>query len=135
MSLMWALVTVFAMMAVVAGVIMVRLARRLSQLEIHSNAQHKRLSRELAVVNSAAMGVGQRLAMAENKLRLAIEKQQQLEGQQGDYLPYSQAASLVAEGAKAEQLIDRYGFSEAEASLLSRLKAGADRQSQTVAES
>jgi Flp pilus assembly protein CpaB len=131
MTLMWALLIVFAIIAVAACGVAARLAQRLSQLEIHIEAQHKHLSRDLAVVNSAAMGVGQRLSMAEKKLRLVNEKQQQIEGQQVDYLPYNQ----VAEGVNAEQLIDRYGFSEAEASLLSRLKAGADSQKQALAES
>jgi hypothetical protein len=133
MTLIWALLTIVAIIAVTACSFVLRLSQRLNQLESDNQQQQKRLSRELAVVNSAAMGVGQRLLMAEKKLRSSIEKQQQLEGQSADYLPYSQAASLMADGAPAQQLVDRYGFSEAEASLMSRLKAGAEQQQQALA--
>ena len=69
------------------------------------------------------MGVGQRLINVEKKLKLSIEKQLQMEMTNVDYLPYHQAASMAEDGADVEQLVERCGMPEAEANLLTLLKA------------
>ncbi len=73
------------------------------------------LQAELTAVNSAAIGIGQRLIATERKLNAAVEKQQHLE------LSGSSLVPLLSGPASAEHLVERYGFSEVEARLISRL--------------
>lgn len=93
---------------------------RQHQARLASHQQHQQLlalRAELRAVNSAAMGVGQRLIAVEKKLNAAIEKQQHLELNGSNLLP------MVTGPVSAEQLVERYGFSDVEARLISRLVA------------
>jgi hypothetical protein len=88
------------------------------QARVVSHQQHQQLialRTELRAVNSAAMGVGQRLITVEKKLNAAIEKQQHLEVSGSNLLP------TLSGPVSAEQLVERYGFSEVEARLIARL--------------
>lgn len=73
------------------------------------------LQSELRAVNSAATGVGQRLMLIEKKLNAAIARQQHLEVSGSNLMP------MLTGPVSAEQLVERYGFSEVEARLISRL--------------
>jgi hypothetical protein len=91
---------------------------RQHQGRLASHQQHQQLMAlraELRAVSSAAMGVGQRLITVEKKLNAAIEKQQHLEVSGSNLLP------MLSGPVSAEQLVERYGFSEVEARLISRL--------------
>jgi hypothetical protein len=88
------------------------------QARVASHQQHQQLMAlraELRAVNSAAMGVGRRLITVEKKLNAAIEKQQHLEVSGSNLLP------TLSGPVSAEQLVERYGFSEVEARLIARL--------------
>ena len=83
-----------------------------------SHQQHQELmalQAELRAVNSAATGVGQRLIAVEKKLNASIEKQQHLEVSGSNLLP------MLSDPVSAEQLVERYGFSEMEARLITRM--------------
>ncbi len=80
------------------------------------------LREELSAVNGAAIGVGQRLIAVEKRLKLSI-KQQQMDVSNIDIQPYDQAATMAEQGADVQQLVDRCGLPEAEASLLSLLQS------------
>jgi hypothetical protein len=91
---------------------------RQHQDRLASHQQHQQLMAlrtELRAVNSAAIGVGQRLITVEKKLNAAIEKQQHLEVSGSNLLP------MLSDPVSAEQLVERYGFSEVEARLITRL--------------
>lgn len=91
---------------------------RQHQAKLASHQQQQQLMAlraELRAVNSAAMGVGQRLITVEKKLNAAIEKQQHLEVSGSNLLP------MLSDPVSAEQLVERYGFSEMEARLITRL--------------
>jgi hypothetical protein len=91
---------------------------RQHQASLASHQQHQQLMAlraELRAVNSAAMGVGQRLITVERKLNAAIAKQQHLEVSGSNLLP------MLSGPVSAEQLVERYGFSEVEARLITRL--------------
>jgi hypothetical protein len=84
------------------------------------------LEAEIAAVNGAAIGVGQRLIAVEKKLKLSIEHQQQkVDDSHVGIQPYDQATTLAEQGADIQQLVDQCGLPEAEASLLSLLQASA----------
>ena len=94
------------------------LLHRQHQARLASHQQHQQLMAlraELSAVNSAAMGVGQRLITVEKKLNAAIAKQQHLELSGSNLLP------VLSGPVSAEQLVERYGFSEVEARLITRL--------------
>jgi hypothetical protein len=114
----------FFVVVVVTGIYALTLGKRLAATEKASEQQIHALKRELAVVNSAAMGVGQRLINVDKQLKLSIEKQQQREMTNVDYLHYSQAP-IVSPEVDADQLADRYGLPEAEADLLALLQTAA----------
>ena len=118
----WLVLSLCLVVAVAVSIYAVVLAKRLVVVEQAAAQQVQALKHELAVVNSAAMGVGQRLIHVEKKLKLAMEKQQKMEMTNVDYLPYSHASIA---GVDVDQLADRYGLPEAEANLLSLLKTAA----------
>lgn len=123
MTLIWAALVVAIILAFAAGVYSLILSKRIVQIESVFKHQVDELSRELAAVNNAAMGVGQRMLVVDKKLKAFIDKLQQVEVRQDDGDNYGRAASLAEGGAVVEQLVDKFGFTEAEASLLSRINA------------
>jgi len=109
-----------AIVVIVTTTVWWLLLLRLREAELaskHWQQQLRALQAELRSVNSASMGLGQRLIAIEKKLNAAIEKQQHLEVSGSNLLP------LIAGPVPAEQLVERYGFSEVEARLIARLLA------------
>lgn len=105
-------------LATTIGWTMLLIRQHQARLASHQQQQQLlALRAELRAVNSAAMGVGQRLIAVEKKLNAAIEKQQHLELNGSNLLP------MVTGPVSAEQLVERYGFSDVEARLISRLVA------------
>jgi hypothetical protein len=123
MSLISILLIVCGLITLLVFAYAVYLHKRLIHNEATSKDQLERLKREVLAVNSASMGVGQSLVQLEKKVRLFTEKHQQLEMQQLDYRPYTEATNLIEQGGKADMLIDRFGYSEAEANLLSLIQS------------
>ena len=121
MIFIWVAIGVVVTLFVALCIFTLQLSKRLRLSEEKLSQQIRSLQHDLSVINSAAMGVGQRLMTTEKKLTVAIEKQQQFEMGSADYLPFNQAVAMVEDGADAEQLVDRCGLSEAEASLMALL--------------
>ena len=122
MSLFWVAIALLVSLLLALFVYTLRLNKRLREFEEKLSGQMGGLQHDLSTINSAAMGVGQRLMSTEKKLKGSMEKQQQFEMNSVDHLPFDQAVSLVEGGADAEQLVDRCGLSEAEAGLMALLQ-------------
>lgn len=82
----------------------------------------KVIRRDMDIINKASVGVGQRLMAIERKLNLSIEKQQQIEATNVEYLHYARAAEMAEGGATAEQLASNCGIPEAEAKLMAMVQ-------------
>lgn len=123
--LIWVALSIVSIIAVAAIIAVLQVNSRLGQHQLAATETIAALKQELKTVNGAAIGVGQRLIAVEKKLNISIEKQEQMDCDNADLLPYSQAASLAENGADVEQLIDKYGLPEAEANLLSLMKSAA----------
>jgi hypothetical protein len=125
MMWLWTAIAVCLSVAIIALAYGLYLSGQLQQLQTQHRdvlASIQSLQQELAVFNTAAVGVGQRLISAEKKLNISVAKQEQLEASSIDYQPYSQAVSSAELGADIDQLVERYGLPEAEASLMARIK-------------
>ena len=81
----------------------------------------KRLENELALANSAAIGMGNRLLNMEKRLQKGDSGSGV--GVDDEDLPYTQASQLFAMGLSVEEVGRRCGLSRAEASLLQAMKA------------
>lgn len=87
---------------------------------VHDELRHLAgaVQRQLNVVTSGAVGVGEKLSGVEQHLRRTMEKQQELEHRDPGQLPYSQAVRLIAMGATPDDLVQTCGLSRAEADLV-----------------
>ena len=107
-----------ALVVIVTTIGWILLLARQQQQELAGRRLQRQLlalQAELKAVNSAATGVGQRLIVLEKKLNAAIARQQHLEVNGNNLMP------MLTGPVSAEQLVERYGFSEVEARLISRL--------------
>lgn len=104
------------------GLYTLSLSKKLKLLSRQHQQQIERIQRELSAMNSAAIGVGQRLISAEKKLKSAAAAEPIQRKDDFDSDPLDAAASVAGRGVSAQELVDRYGLSEAEANLLSLLK-------------
>jgi hypothetical protein len=82
------------------------------------------LRAELTSVNSGAIGIGQRIIVAEKKLGDLEAVQDNQQHSNPENRPYLEAAALVEQGADASQLMEQCGLSEAEANLITMMKQG-----------
>ena len=121
--LIWVALSIVSIIAVAAIIAVLQVNSKLSRSQVAAAETLHTLRQDLEIVNGAAMGVGQRLIAVEKKLNISIEKQEQMNCDNADLLPYSQAASLAESGADVEELIEKYGLPEAEANLLSLMKS------------
>lgn len=96
--------------------------------QTHTEKLIQKLTRDLAMSTSGAVGMGQRLLAMEKRL----QEEQQKPDQKIDYYndedfqPYSQAAQLFKLGLDAEEVARRCGLSRAEASLIQMMQSNAD---------
>ncbi len=127
MMSLWIVLVVCCITLMLVATYAIQLSKRLTEVEQQAEKEILALSHEVAAVNNAAMGVGQRLISVEKKLKLSMEKQQQMALSSIDTIPYSEtynhAASSASNGSNANELVDRYGLPEAEADLLTLLKS------------
>ncbi len=107
----------FSVLALAISLVALRAShRQVDQLK----SSHRRLESELAVVNSAAIGMGNRL--------LSMEKRVQQGGGLSDSAagpsdqPYTEANQLFRMGMDVEEVSRRCGLSRAEASLLQAMQ-------------
>lgn len=73
---------------------------------------------ELKAFKSSTMGIGKKVMNIERDLADTVEKQQDLEFNDPNALPYNQASRLVQMGADVDDLMSSCGISKAEAELL-----------------
>ena len=123
MMSLWIIFVVCCIALIVVASYTVQLSRRLTQLERQAEKEILDLRHEVAAVNNAAMGVGQRLISVEKKHKNFIAKQQQMAFSNFEFTPYNQAACSASNGLNADELVDRYGLPEAEADLLTLLQS------------
>lgn len=128
---LWFLSVILVLAVVVLSLYAMGLNRKIQQLSERQQLQLDRLQRDLHSMNSAAIGVGQRLFSAEKKLKAAMQAQPQPTSQStafdGDSL--DRASHYADPGISARELVERYGLSEAEANLMSLLKMhGVDQE-------
>lgn len=114
-----------SVVALVLSVVALRAShRQLDQLR----GRHRRLESELAVVNSAAIGMGNRLLAMEKRVQEGAASEASVPGASAGNgteqdLPYTQARQLFQMGMDVEEVAQRCGLSRAEASLLQAMQA------------
>ncbi len=74
--------------------------------------------REFQAFKSSSIGIGKKVMGLEIELADTVEKQQDLEFQDPNSLPYNQASRLIQMGADADDIVNSCGLSNAEAELL-----------------
>lgn len=95
---------------------------------VELSRQCARLERELASVNSAAIGMGQRLIALEKRLAKAEPGAGAFPmDNSGADFPYSQANHLLEQGLDVEEVARRCGLSRAEVSLLGAMAMAPQR--------
>lgn len=123
---LWILSVSLILAVVVLTLYALGLNRKIQHLAQSHQLQIDRLQRDLHSMNSAAIGVGQRLFSAEKKLKAAMHSQPRPQPApenhafDGDSL--DRASHYAGPGISAQELVERYGLSEAEANLMSLLK-------------
>lgn len=90
--------------------------RQVDQLK----SSHRRLESELAVVNSAAIGMGNRLLSMEKRVQQGGGLSDSAAGPSGQ--PYTEANQLFRMGMDVDEVSRRCGLSRAEASLLQAMQ-------------
>lgn len=121
MSWLWIAVSASLALGVVALCLSL-LALRASHKELRRvRGSHRRLENELAVANSAAIGMGHRLLAMEKRVNRG-EADTPGEPAESD-APYTEAQQLFGMGESVETVVERCGLSHAEASLLQAMQA------------
>jgi len=82
------------------------------------NDELARVLAEFKAFRSSSIGIGKKVMGIERELAETVEKQQDLEFQDPNSLPYTQASRLIEMGADAEDIVNSCGLSNAEAELL-----------------
>ncbi len=120
----WMLVVVGLSLALSVISILVALAalrashRQLDQVR----SSHRRLESELAVSNSAAIGMGNRLIAMEKRISQGAGASAGVGASSEQDLPYTEANQLFQMGVSVEEVARRCGLSRAEASLLQAMQ-------------
>jgi len=81
-------------------------------------ARIKTLEEEMSALMDGTFGMGDQLEQVKMDLKIAIEKQQQLDQRDLDSLPYNQAVRMAGQGASVDELVQQCGLSRAEAELV-----------------
>lgn len=106
---------VLSVVAIVVALVALRASHR--QLD-QVRSSHRRLESELAVSNSAAIGMGNRLIAMEKRLAQGAGGAPDAPTEQ----PYTEANQLFRMGVSVEEVARRCGLSRAEASLLQAMQ-------------
>lgn len=119
---LWLVVGGLLVALITLGIYTVGLSRRFQAQLLCGEQQLAKLRQEQAAINSAAIGVGQRLISAEKKLNTTIEQRETQASTVTGSESLLQAANCAQRGVTAQELVDRFGLSEAEAKLMSLVK-------------
>ena len=104
-----------AMLALLLAVIAVRQGNQATR---QSRQALARLERELALLQSGAVGMGQRIMAMESRKNTPVDTS----GGDSRLKPYSEASHLLSLGVDRDEVANRCGLSRAEASLLDALR-------------
>ncbi|WP_339615303.1 DUF2802 domain-containing protein [uncultured Gilvimarinus sp.] len=106
-------VAVFALLLAFTALVKIKRAQQQSQQAL------QKFERELALLQSGAVGMGQRI------LAMESQKNTQIDTSSGDtrLKPYSEATHLLSLGVDRDEVANRCGLSRAEASLLDALRS------------
>jgi hypothetical protein len=114
-------------LSVIALVLAIKSLSRTREQQAHTEKLFQRLTKEMALSNSGAVGMGQRLLAMEKNLQAAPKAAQKIDYYNDeDFQPYSQAAQLLKMGLDAEEVARRCGLSRAEASLIQMMQMKAN---------
>lgn len=104
--------------AVLALLLAVSALRQVTRAKHQTQQQLKKLERELALLQSGAVGMGQRI------LAMESQKNTRTDSSSNDarLKPYSEATHLLSLGVDRDEVANRCGLSRAEASLLDALR-------------
>lgn len=108
------------------AVLVYLLRRRLQRMDAAHKALVQRVeqvSRDLSGFRQGTVGMGEELNTLRDQVKRLHDRQQQVEQQDPQTLPYNQAARLVNMGASMEDLTQACGLSRAEAELVLKLHA------------
>lgn len=108
------------------AVLVYLLQRRLQRMDAAHKALVQRVeqvSRDLSGFRQGTVGMGEELNTLRDQVKRLHDRQQQVEQQDPQTLPYNQAARLVNMGASMEDLTQACGLSRAEAELVLKLHA------------
>lgn len=120
----WMLMVVglsLALSVISIGIAIVALRASHRQLD-QVRSSHRRLENELAVSNSAAIGMGNRLIAMEKRIAQGAGQSAGVGTSSDQDLPYTEANQLFRMGVSVEEVARRCGLSRAEASLLQAMQ-------------
>ena len=98
-----------------------RLALRQRELQASLDARIARLDSKLGEYQQSNIRMGEELLALRERLAQLDNKQQRLEQQDVQSLPYNQASRLVSMGASLDDLMQACGLSRSEAELMLKL--------------
>lgn len=115
------------LLSVIALVLAIKSLSRTREQQAHIEKLFQKLTKEMALSSSGAVGMGQRLLAMEKNLQAAPKTAQKIDYYNDeDFQPYSQAAQLFKMGLDAEEVARRCGLSRAEASLIQMMQMKAN---------
>jgi predicted nucleic acid-binding Zn-ribbon protein len=116
------LLSLFSLVAVAVLAVVVQRGRpcqlRLERKLAEQAREISTLRDDLGALCSGAVGVSERVARLEQRLRRIRERQEQLELAGSEPQPYEQAIDLALRGASVEEVATRCGISRGEAELV-----------------
>lgn len=128
----WLLFGLLSLALIALAIYSYRLQKRLVIVEQQHQRHTEKMRQEMTALNSAAIGVGQRLISAEKKLKKAVEQSEVQSFNTTGIDASVQAAYSTDANITAQELTDRYGLSEAEANLMVLLKMHGDEKVDAV---
>lgn len=118
--LLWGVVVSLVLSVLALGVALSALRASRDRVE-QVRASHRRLENELAVANSAAIGMGNRLIAMEKRVAQGGGPSASVH-ESAQNLPYTEANQLFRMGVDVDEVARRCGLSRAEASLLQAMQ-------------
>ena len=121
--LMWTAIVFLACFSVAVSGYALQNRKQLMAVQAQLNSTADSLRDDLSAVNSGAIGVGQRLIAAEQRLNKLLTDQKQWHSLDTDAQPFRHAVNLVERGAEPKQLAEQFGLTESEAQLMALMKS------------
>lgn len=118
------LIAILCVLAVIQGVVLFKLrqAEQSVKHQIESAQRHLALQQQsISGLTAGAVGMDRRIKRVEASEKTLTQRQETMENQQVDDMPYGHAIQLVQQGAGTERLIDELSLTQSEAELIVRL--------------